>query len=88
MTDAETKRELNEMRTMIEEIHAAVLGGTVQLDRKPGRLAMKLAARKMLAATTNKRSIKIVRNESCVPLEILKNGMDILNLSDRPHQRR
>ncbi len=46
--DAETRSELADIKTMIEEIHAAIIAGETLSIRKPGRLTIKLAARKML----------------------------------------
>ena len=48
--DAEIKKQFIEMRTQIEEIHAALFAGEVTLNRKPGRLALRLKAKKMLKA--------------------------------------
>ena len=46
--DAEIKKQFIEMRTQIEEIHSALFAGEVTLNRKPGRLALRLKAKKML----------------------------------------
>ena len=46
--EAALKHQIEEMKTMIEEIHSAIIAGEVALNRKPGRLAIKLAARNML----------------------------------------
>lgn len=55
----EIKRELSDMKTMIEEIHAAIIAGEVIINRGPGRLAIKLAARKMLK---DNNKLKLVLN--------------------------
>jgi hypothetical protein len=46
--DAEIKNQIFKMQTQIEEIHAALFAGEVTLNRKPGRLALRLKAKKML----------------------------------------
>ncbi len=46
--DAAIKHQIEEIKTMLEEIHAAIIAGEKLTIRKPGQLAIKLAARKML----------------------------------------